>query len=161
MTGANEQMDSATKLANLSLNPRFFDLLNESHASFTGKPLVEAGREVHWLYHDATFVVVAHNTEEDPRFIYANRAAQACFGYSWNEFMALPSRLSAQAPDRAERQALLDTVARKGFASGYRGLRVGKSGCRFWIEDGLVWQLIGKDGTLWGQAATFRRWREA
>jgi PAS domain-containing protein len=154
-------MNPSTELADLSLAPRFFDLLNESHCRFTGKPLVEAGRGAQWLYHDATFVVVAHNTDEDPRFIYANRAAQACFGYSWNEFMALPSRLSAQAPDRAERQALLDTVARKGFASGYRGLRIAKCGRRFWIDDGFVWQLVGEDGTLWGQAATFRRWRDA
>jgi hypothetical protein len=75
--------------------------------------------------------------------------------------MALPSHLTAEAHDRAERQSLLDRVARTGFASGYRGLRITKSGCRFWIEDGLVWQLIGKDGVLYGQAATFRRWRDA
>ena len=154
-------MNPATELANLSLDPRFFGLLNESHLSFTGRPLVEVGRGAQWLYHDATFVVVAHHTDRDPRFIYANRAAQACFGYSWDEFMAMPSHLTAEAPERAERQALLDTVTRKGFASGYRGLRITKSGRRFWIEDGLVWQLVGKDGILYGQAATFRKWRAA
>ena len=42
-----------------------------------------------WLYEDAPFCVVAHNTDEDPRFIYANKAAQHCFEYSWAEMTAL------------------------------------------------------------------------
>jgi hypothetical protein len=152
-------MDTDTQPVNLSLDPRFFDLLTSSYCRVLGKPLVAMGRGAQWLYHDANFVVVAHNTDQDPRFIYANRAAQICFGYSWDEFIALPSCLSAEAPDRAERQALLDTVTCKGFASGYRGLRITKSGRRFWIEDGLIWQLVGEDGLVSGQAATFRKWR--
>jgi hypothetical protein len=154
-------MDFDIQSLDLSVDSRFFDLLTSSYRRLVGKPLVEAGRGAQWLYHDANFVVVAHNTHADPRFIYANQAAQICFGYSWDEFMALPSRLSAEAPNRAERQALLDTVARKGFAGGYRGLRIAKSGRRFWIEDGVVWQLVGKDGIPYGQAATFRKWRAA
>ncbi len=47
---------------------------------------------------------------EDPRFFYANRAAQACFGYSWIEFIGMPSRLSAEMPERAARQKLLEQV---------------------------------------------------
>ena len=61
-----------------------------------------------------------------------------------------PSRLSAEAPDRAERQALLDAVARNGFMTGYRGLRIASTGRRFWIEDGIVWELL--DGTASGAA---------
>jgi PAS domain S-box-containing protein len=144
-------------------DPEFFDLLLESYRRSVGTspPFLEAG-EPHsalWLYRDARHCVVAHNTDPDPRFIYANRAAQACFGYDWEEFTALPSRLSAEAPDREERQRLLDAVARKGFATGYRGLRIAKSGRRFWIEDGVVWQLVDRHGVLRGQAATFTRWR--
>jgi PAS domain S-box-containing protein len=154
-------MDFDTRPADLSVDSRFFDLLTSSHSRLVGKPLVEPGRSAQWLYHDANIVVVAHNTDPDPVFIYANQAAQLGFGYSRDEFMALPSRLSAEAPNRTERQALLDTVTRKGFASGYRGLRITKSGRRFWIEDGVVWQLVGEDGVLYGQAATFRKWRPA
>jgi hypothetical protein len=51
-----------------------------------------------WLSNDASFVVLAHNTAPDPRFIYANRTAQNCFEYSWDEFTALPSRLSVEQP---------------------------------------------------------------
>jgi len=32
---------------------------------------------------DANVVVVAHNTDADPLFIYSNHAHRFCFGYSW------------------------------------------------------------------------------
>ena len=138
-------------------------LILESHRRLTGEPLVpdDVCEPTRWLYGAAPFGVVAHNTDPDPRFVYANEAAQRCFEYSWAEFIALPSRLSAETPDRAERQALLDQVRRDGYASGYRGLRIAKSGRRFWIEDATVWQLIDASGQAHGQAAVIRRWREA
>lgn len=139
----------------LKLDQGFFDLLTGSYASRVKTPLVPEGQGPGWLYHDAPFAVLAHDTAADPHFVYANRAAQACFEYSWDEFITLPSRLSAEAPDRAERQRLLDEVTRNGFISDYRGLRISKSGRRFWIEQAVVWQLIGTDGILRGQAATF------
>jgi PAS domain S-box-containing protein len=148
---------------NLASDPDFFDLLVGSYRRSVGAvpPFLEAGQPHSslWLYRDASHCVVAQNTDADPRFIYANQAAQACFGYDWDEFTSLPSRLSAEAPDREERQKLLDAVARNGFATGYRGLRIAKSGQRFWFEDGVVWQLVDPDGALRGQAATFSRWR--
>jgi PAS domain S-box-containing protein len=90
--------------------------------------------------------VVAHNTEPDPRFVYGNRAAQTCFGYSWEEFIKLPSRLSAEEPNREERQRLLNAVTSNGFIDDYRGLRIAKSGHRFWIEKAIVWQLVNAEG---------------
>lgn len=144
----------------LPLDEAFFELLTGSFRRIVGAPLVEEGQEPSWLYHDAPFVVVAHNTDADPRFIYANRAGQACFEYPWDEFVTLPSRLSAELPNRAERQQLLDAVTRNGFIANYRGLRIAKSGRRFWIEDGIVWQLIDRDGNRRGQAATFSTWKD-
>ena len=146
---------------NFTLDQNFFDLLTGSYARFVGTRLIaEEGRGPPWLYNDAPFVVLAHDTAADPHFVYANRAAQACFGYSWDEFITLPSRLSAEAPDRAERQKLLDQVTRDGFISDYRGVRISKSGRRFWIEQATVWQLIGTDGILRGQAASFAIWKD-
>lgn len=146
-------------MLDLSTDPAFFDLLTGSYARLVGAPLVPPGKDASWLYREAPFVVLAHGTDPDPLFIYANKCAQACFEYSWDEFLALPSRLSAEPIDRAERQRLLDQVARTGFLSGYRGIRVAKSGRRFLIEDGAVWELIDHAGTRHGQAATFRSWR--
>jgi hypothetical protein len=145
----------------LAADPDFFLLLSGAYARLTGQPLLahpgDAGAQARWLYEAASFCVLAHNTAADPMFIYANRAAQGCFGYDWDAFVALPSRLSAEAPDRVERQRLLDAVAAQGFISNYRGLRVAKSGRRFWIENATVWQLIDEAGRLHGQAAMFQK----
>jgi hypothetical protein len=147
-------------LISLATDQHFFRLLTESYERLVGTPLVPEGSDAIWLYERAPFVVVAHDTSADPRFIYANRSAQACFEYDWNEFTALPSRLSAESPNRTERQTLLDSVAARGFISGYRGLRIAKSGRRFWIEQGVVWNLIDMKGRKRGQAATFPSWQD-
>ena len=147
--------------ADISVDRDFFALLTKNYARFVKTPLVADGQGPDWLYHEAPFAVLAHNTEADPRFIYANRTAQACYEYGWDEFLTLPSRLSAEAPNRAERQLLMEAVATKGFISDYRGLRISKSGRRFWIEKGVVWQLYDEDGTFRGQAATFSSWKNA
>ena len=147
--------------AALATQRAFFELLTASFARLVGSSLVPASCDAGWLYQEALFPVLAHNTDVDPLFTYANRAAQRCFGYSWDEFLGLHSRLSAEAPDRAERQRLLEAVSRDGFVAGYRGLRVAKSGGRFWIEDGIVWQLLDAGGVLHGQAAVFLKWRDA
>jgi PAS domain-containing protein len=138
-----------------------FALLAGSYVRLTGKRLCPQGRGAAWLYFEAPFAVLAHDTDPDPRFIYANRMAQACFEYAWDELVGLPSRLSAEAPARAERQRLLETVRREGVATGYRGLRIAKSGRRFWIEGGVIWQLIDEQGVEHGQAALFSSWRDA
>ena len=142
-----------------STDPEFFALLTGSYQRLLGTRLVPEGADAAWLYAQAPFAVLAHDTAPDPKFIYANRCAQACFEYDWDEIVALFSRLSAEAPDRAERQALLDAVAKRGYMTGYRGVRVAKSGRRFIIEDGIVWELIDQDGVRHGQAATFSSWR--
>ncbi len=134
-------------------------ILLESYRRVVGKSLVPAGltdvEAALWLYEDAPCCVLAHNTDADPRFTYANKAAQRRFEYSWSEFTALPSRLSAEEPNRTERQHLLSRVARDGFADGYKGLRISRSGRRFLIEDGTVWQLTDSRGVLHGQGAMF------
>ena len=141
----------------LSTDPSFFFLLSDSYRRLLGKTLVPDGMSVSesaaWLYEAAPFGILAHNTAEDPIFVYGNKRAQAMFGYDWNELTALPSRLSAEAPERSERQAFLDQVARNGFVTGYRGVRVAKAGVRFWIERATVWQLTDSAGNYRGQAA--------
>ncbi|WP_426314063.1 MEKHLA domain-containing protein [Methylobacterium fujisawaense] len=147
-------------MTDLSHDPDFFALLTGSYARRLGESLVPAGADAAWLYAAAPFAVLAHDGGADPRFVYGNRAAQACFGYAWDELIGLPSRLSAEAPERAARQSLLDAVTRDGFSGGYRGLRIAKDGRRFWIDQAVVWQL-DRDGTNMGQAATFSAWRDA
>ena len=142
-------------------DPHFFKLLTGSFRQLLGRPLVERERGPEWLYGDAPFVVLAHNTDADPMFIYGNVAAQRLFGYGWSEIRTLRSRLSAGPAERGERQQLLDAVSKNGFIENYRGLRVKSSGARFWMEDGVVWQLRDEQGRDHGQAAMFSRWTES
>jgi hypothetical protein len=156
--GANDKTMSSSNSfsAPTRQDSRFFDLLTRSYARLLGKPLTD--RSAVWLYRDAPFVVVAHNTDPDPRFVYANKAAQCCFEYGWDEFVTLPSRLSAEEMLREKRQAALEAVARDGFIAGYSGVRIAKSGRRFRITDTVIWQLVDDSGVLRGQAATFADW---
>lgn len=135
----------------------YFNLLAGSYVRLLGTELVpkheRAEDAAAWLYHEAPFGLLAHNTAQDPVFVYGNRRAQTLFGYDWDELTALPSRLSAEAPERSERQAFLDQVTRDGFVTGYRGVRIAKTGHRFWIERATVWQVIDEHGKLHGQAA--------
>ena len=119
----------------LSYDLEFYALMAESFERSVGRSLTPKGQGAEWLYEQSPAVVLAHNTDADPRFIYANRAAQACFEYSWDEFITLPSRLSAEAPDRAERDRLLNAVA-------------------------AVWDLVDRSGHRRGQAATFDSWQD-
>ncbi|MFM0075959.1 MEKHLA domain-containing protein [Paraburkholderia sediminicola] len=139
------------------IDQEFFKLLSMSYRRLLGKPLVAsdipAEEAAVWLYEKAPFGLLAHNTEPDPVFVYGNRKAQELFEYSWNELTALPSKLSAEAPDRDARQAFLEQVQRHGFVAAYRGVRVAKSGRRFWIENAVVWQLHDETGRYCGQAA--------
>lgn len=122
---------------------------------------VAAADGARWLYEEAPFALLAHDTSTDPLFVYANRTAQRRFEYSWAEFVGMPSRLSAQAPERAERASFMTAVRRNGFVEDYRGLRIAKSGRRFWIERATVWNLIDADGALHGQAARVPLWTDA
>ena len=149
----------------LAQDPVFAGLLTHTYLERLGKSLgpfaLDAVAAAHWLYGAAPFCLLVHNTAADPRFVYANRTAQSCFEYEWDEITRLPSRLSAEMPDQAERQGLIEAVTRAGFATGYRGLRIAKSGRRFWIEGVTMWQLTDATGTVRGQAAVYEDWRDA
>lgn len=147
----------------LAHDPAFVAALLASHERLLGTPLVPAEvlpeHAAQWLYEQAQFAVLAHDTQADPVFVYANRHAQRCFERDWHELVGLPSRLSAEAPERDERAALLAQVQLQGFSRDYRGLRVARSGRRFWIEQAVLWNIQAPDGHALGQAAAFARTR--
>jgi len=150
-----DEDDAARLRLTASAGPRLA-LIAESFARLTGRPLLsDAGAQALWT---APFVVLAHGTEADPVFFYGNRTALALFEVSAEQLLAMPSRLSAEAPDRRERARLLDQVARHGFIADYAGVRVSASGRRFRIERATVWNLVDAAGGLHGQAAAFADW---
>jgi hypothetical protein len=137
------------------------NLLRESFRQLLGRDLIdstlspiEAAKAIYY----APFVVVSHDAGADPIFNYGNQTALQLFEMSWQEFTALPSRQSAEPPNREERAQLLATVSRQGFIENYAGIRVSKSGKRFYIEQATVWNLNANSAHL-GQAAVFSQWK--
>lgn len=137
-------------------------LLQSSYKRLTGKEIGDLGLQGNDLakaVFEAPFVVVSHDDHPDPMFSYANLTAQALFEMNWPEFTTLPSRRSAEYPNREERANLLATVARQGFIEGYEGIRISKTGRRFMIQEVTVWNLIDDRGKYHGQAAIWSHWQ--
>jgi len=136
-------------------------LLCESLHKLTGRNLVEAGHSdeqvAAQIFH-APFVVLSHNSAPDPVLTYANLAGLQLFEMTWEQLIRTPSRLTAEAPVQDERDRLLRQVSRHGYIDDYEGIRVSSSGRRFRIEHATVWNLIDKDGSQFGQAASFDSW---
>lgn len=138
------------------------DLLRSSLRHWAGRDLIadqlspaEAARQI---YH-APVVVLSHSPDSDPILTYGNLAALDLFELSWAELVRMPSRLTAEAPDRDERARLLAQVGAKGFIDDYSGVRISRDGQRFRIERATVWNLVDAAGGYRGQAATFAEWR--
>lgn len=132
-----------------------------AYATETGRNLVEPGlapeEQARELF-NAPFAVLSHDTATDPILNYANRISLQLFELSWEELTVMPSRLTAEAPARAERTRLLSEVSSRGYIDDYRGVRVSKNGRRFLIERATVWNLLDESGAPYGQAATFNEW---
>lgn len=135
--------------------------LLDSYRHWTGRELVPAGKSpdecVEALFFQP-FVVLSHGTQGDPVLNYGNQAALTLWEMTWEEFTSMPSSLTAEPINRAERARLLSQVANYGFISDYHGVRISKSGRRFLIEQGTVWNILANNGKYVGQAATFDRW---
>jgi len=136
-------------------------LLRDSLRALTGRDLisselspVEAASQI---FH-APFVVLSHNTDADPILTYANLAGLQLFEMPWEDLILTPSRLTAEAPVRAERDRLLARVAAQGFIDDYSGVRVSRRGRRFSINKATVWNLTDPAGQYRGQAAMFADW---
>ncbi len=106
----------------------------------------------------ADFALVSHGVETDPIFNYGNQTALRLFELEWEAFVCLPSRKSAEMPDRRERARLLDAVYTQGFIDDYTGVRISASGRRFRIDKAVVWNLVDQEGLYRGQAACFDAW---
>ena len=151
------------------LTPRACDLagwLLESHRRLFGRPLVacgglagpDGGRSAAQELFAAAICVLAHDGQEDPRLIYANRAALRLWGRRWGEMVGMPSRLTAAPEERPARRAMLTAALRQEAITGYGGVRVDRSGRRFRIEGARLWTVRDGAGAACGQAAAFGRW---
>lgn len=137
-------------------------LLTQSYQRLMGQPLItrqnSSGDDAAALW-DAPYVVASHGTEKDPLFNYANRAALSLWDMTWDEFTALPSRLSAEPVERQQREALLHAVTTHGYIKHYSGIRISKTKKRFLITNATVWNIYDEHGIYSGQAVYFSEWK--
>lgn len=136
-------------------------LLLDSFRHWIGRDLLQrAGgpeEQAHALFM-APFVVVSHGTQEDPILNYGSHLALTLWEMTWGELLQTPSRMTAEAVNRAEREWMLERARAQGYVDNYRGVRISNRGTRFLVEDAIVWSVIDKAGRRQGQAATFSRW---
>jgi len=131
------------------------ELIAQSFARLAGRPLVAPGEDL-W---DAPRAIVAHGTQDPPRFFYANRLALELFAMPAQQIIGLPSHESAEPALREERAAMLARLASRDLIDDYSGVRIAADGRRFRIERASVWNLVDEHGRHHGQAATFSEWR--
>ena len=135
-------------------------LLLESHTRLFQRPLIRsqsirlAAQELFVLDQ----VVLCHDGSDDPRFLYANRAALQLFSRNWEQMVGMPSRLSASANQRLSRREQLELARRQDKLENYSGVRVNSQGRRFQIRGARIWSLIDQERHYSGQAACFSQW---
>lgn len=108
---------------------------------------------------ESPFVVLAHGIESPPMLWYGNRCALRLWEMEFSEFTQMPSYKTAEPDARAARESLLREVEQQGFSSGYRGIRISRTGRRFEIDRATVFNILDARGQRIGQAATFEDWR--
>ena len=110
----------------------------------------------------APFVLLSHDTQDEPRLTYANAAAVALFALRDSDIGSMPTRLTAAPQDQATRAAFMANVARDGWTHSYSGPRVSRDGLKFLMQDATVWNVFaledGGSGVVVGQAALFSMW---
>ncbi len=108
----------------------------------------------------APFALCSHGGEKkDPIFNFGNQAALELFELSWDDFIVLPSRQSAEPISQAERAEMLQRVTQHGYIDDYGGIRISATGKRFEIRNAIVWNIIDPETReYFGQAAKFDEW---
>lgn len=136
-------------------------IILDSFAKLLGRELIDRGGTVEdqsQRLFEADFVVVAHNTADDPILNYANRKALDLWETDLETMLQLPSRKTAEPVHRDERAKLLRRVTEDGYIDDYQGIRISATGKRFRIHRAVVWNLTDQEGNYAGQAATFSEW---
>ena len=127
------------------------DLLLSTYALLLGKPLAESADD---LWHTPA-AIVAHGTEDEPLFCYANACALTLFKMRAGDFIGTPSHQSAEPEHRDQRAAMFARLEADDVVTGYSGVRIAADGSRFRINDAVIWNLRDRHGKLHGQAAWF------
>ena len=137
------------------------EILLQNYRRWLGVDLIAKTEATARALYFAPFAVLSHDTSADPIFNYANKTAQDLFEMPWEQFITVPSRLSAEAPEQTERDRLLKQVTEQGYIDDYAGVRVSSSGRRFHVKNVVVWNLYDEAKNYYGQAAVIRDWTDS
>jgi hypothetical protein len=141
---------------------RWCALLMSSYERWRHEPLIESPSQVASMAEtvfESGRIIVSHGGGEDPIFNFGNRRALELWELSWDAFVRMPSRYSAEPDAREARERMLEQARALGFFAPYRGVRISSSGRRFVIEDAVIWSVVDERGEAVGQAATFAEYR--
>src|SRR5690606_27316490 len=135
-------------------------LLMESYLRWTGQALLDIEsddpEERALALFEAPFAVLSGGVEEDQVLNYGNLKTLGLWEMEWDVLTRTPSRLTAEPMHRDERAEFLKQVRENGYVDNYRGIRISRTGKRFWIKQATVWNLVDAEGQYRGQAATFK-----
>jgi hypothetical protein len=106
----------------------------------------------------APFALLSHGCEPDPILNYGNQTALTLWDMNWQDFTAMPSRLTAELELREGRSHLLAQAKQQGYLTDYEGIRISNTGRRFLIRKATIWRVFDENGQVSGQAATFHNW---
>ncbi|MCP3060357.1 MEKHLA domain-containing protein [Myxococcus sp. K38C18041901] len=138
--------------------------LDSSYQRYFGKPLgvgfcpphlehASDSTRLAWAHTEAPFMLLAQDVQPEPVYFYSNAAASRQFGYSAEELLRTPARLSAPPDGREDRAAVLRVVEERGYVTGYSGIRVTQGGKLFRIHDSELWRVHDAQGTRLGLGA--------
>ena len=146
-------------------NPETLQLcqyLLDSYAHWTKQELIpRKGTSYDQALHlfNCPFVVLCHIVQDDPVFNYGNRAALDLWEMDWEQLIQTPSRLTAEPVNRQERARMLQQAKEHGYILDYSGVRISRTGKRFYVDQAIIWNVFTSDSATVGQAATFSTWR--
>jgi MEKHLA domain len=155
----------AKALSDIWANPAIIhwtQILLDSYQRLIGKELMERDRSPiiqSQLLFSAPFVVVSHDTQADPQLNYGNQTALELWELDWSSFIKTRSKDTAEPVNQAMRQQMLAQAQIQGFIQDYQGVRISRSGKRFYINQATIWNLTDDQGKSCGQAATFGNWQ--
>ncbi len=136
--------------------------LLDSYAHWLGQDLIDRldslSQQAERLF-QCNFVVASHGIEPDPILNYGNQKALDLWAMDWQHFTQTPSRLTAEAPIREERERMLEQARTQGYISNYRGIRISSAGQRFLVNNAIIWNIHDPNGVTIGQGATFNTWQ--
>ncbi len=141
----------------------YIDQAAFSYHQYINKPLIENPTNLINELYDSSFIFAAHKyktrllgeSADEPRFVFGNAKALELWELDWDNFIGMPSRLTAEPEEQGLREALFKEVREKGYINNYSGIRISSTGKRFQINSAIVWNVLDSSAKTIGQAVKF------